>query len=127
MLITKFFSLLCFMMIAIQINSSIIAKRKIKIYDLKLFKEVENKISDYNKHRLIYLFIEFFLIATQAFSNNTFASKDIDISRVYGISTCCLIIISTFYSYLNYDIIETINEATQKLKLKEKQNKKTSR
>lgn len=124
MLITKFFSLLCFMMIAIQINSSIIAKRKIKIYDFKLFKEVANKIDNYNKHRLIYLFIEFFLIATQAFSNNTFASKDIDISRVYGISTCCLIIISTFYSYLNYDIIETINEATQKLKLKEKQSKK---
>ena len=126
MLITKFFSLLCFMMIAIQINSSIIAKRKIKIYDLKLFQEVENKISNYNKHRLIYLFIEFFLIATQTFSNNAFGSVlgNIDISRVYGISTCCLIIISTFYSYLNYDIIETINEVSQKLKLKEKQSKK---
>lgn len=127
MLITAFFSLLCFMMIAIQINSSIIAKRKIKIYDSKLLQEVRNKISDYNKHRLIYLFIEFFLVATQAFSNNTFgsASENIDIlSRVYGISTCCLIIVSTFYSYSNYDIIETINEVSQRLKLKENQSKK---
>lgn len=126
MLITTFFSLLCFMMIAIQINSGIIAKRKIKINNLKMFQEVENKIDDYNKHRLIYLFIEFLLIATQAFSNNAFgsASGNIDISRVYGISTCCLIIISTFYSYSNYDIIETINEANQRLKLKEKQSKK---
>lgn len=125
MLITKFFSLLCFAMIAVQINSSIIAKRAISIYDFKLFEKVGNKISDYHKHRLIYLFIEFFLVVTQALSNNTFASQDIDISRVYGISTCCLIIISTFYSHLNYGIIETVNEAIQKLK--KQQNKKTSK
>lgn len=126
MLITKFFSFLCFATIAVQINSSIIAKRAINIHNLKLFEEVGNKISDYHKHRLIYLFIEFFLIATQAFSNNTFGvtSENINISKVYGISTCCLIIISTFYSHLNYSIIETVNEAYQKLK--EKQNKKTS-
>lgn len=124
MLITTFFSLLCFMMIIIQINSSIIAKRKIKTNNFEMFKEIKNKIDDYHKHRLIYLFLEFFLIATQAFSNNAFDSQDNDISRIYGISTCCLIIISAFYSYLNYNVIVTINEANQKLKLKEKQNKK---
>lgn len=124
MLITTFFSLLCFFMIIVQINSSVIAKRKIKTNNFEMFKEIKNKIDDYHKHRLIYLFLEFFLIATQAFSNNAFASQGNDISRIYGISTCCLIIISTFYCYLNYDIIETINEVSQKLKLKEKQSKK---
>lgn len=114
-------------MFAVQVNSSIIAKRAINITNLKLFEEVGNKISDYHKHRLIYLFIEFLLIVTQALSNNAFASTDYDVSRVYGISTCCLIIISTFYAHLNYNIIETVNEAYQKLKLKEAQNKKTSK
>lgn len=120
MLITTFFSLLCFFMIIVQINSSVIAKRKIKTNNFEMFKEIKNKIDDYHKHRLIYLFLEFFLIATQAFSNNAFASQDNDISRIYGISTCCLIIISTFYAHLNYNIIETVNEAYQKLKSKEK-------
>lgn len=124
MLITTFFSLLCFFMIIVQINSSVMAKRVIKINSLKMPQQIKDKIDDYRKHRLFYIFIEFFLIATQAFSNNAFASQDNDISRIYGISTCCLTIISTFYCYLNYDIIETINEVSQKLKLKEKQSKK---
>lgn len=120
MLITTFFSLLCFFMIIVQINSSVVAKRAIKANVFKMPQQIKDKIDDYRKHRLFYIFIEFFLIATQAFSNNAFASQDNDISRIYGISTCCLIIISTFYAHLNYSIIETVNEAYQKLKSKEK-------
>lgn len=119
MLITTFFSLLCFFMIIVQINSSVIAKRVIKVNSLKMPQQIKDKIDDYRKHRLFYIFIEFFLIATQAFSNNAFASQDNDISRIYGISTCCLTIISTFYCYLNYDIIEVINE-TVRIQVKKK-------